>query len=111
MWRLRLPNRVLGSRHAPPPNQTSVQQTGRMTVVDISDAEAQLARLVERARGGETIVISQAGVPMAELCAVGRATVVLGGLAGRIDVDYAAFDDADAEIAEMWNRDPRSDAP
>jgi antitoxin (DNA-binding transcriptional repressor) of toxin-antitoxin stability system len=74
-----------------------------MTVVNIHEAKTHLSRLLERVQAGERIVIAKAGVPVAELSAFRRPDIVFGGLAGQIEIDYDAFDAADAEIARMWD--------
>jgi prevent-host-death family protein len=38
-----------------------------MTAVNMHDAKTQFSRLVDRAAGGETIIIAKAGVPVARL--------------------------------------------
>lgn len=73
-------------------------------VVNISEAKAQLSRLVERARRGETVVIGNAGRPVAVLVAYSHdpAPRSLGGWKGRVRIS----DDFDAplphDIADSW---------
>lgn len=77
-----------------------------MATVNIHEAKTHLSRLLERARAGERIVIAKAGVPIAELGPLRKPDLVFGGLADQIQVDWEAFDAADAEIAAMWDVDP-----
>lgn len=81
-----------------------------MTTVNIQEAKTHLSRLLERAQQGERIVIAKAGVPIAELTAVSRPDIVFGALAGDVEIDFDAFDAADAEIARMWDHDLGVDA-
>lgn len=81
-----------------------------MTTVNIQEAKTHLSRLLERARQGERIVIAKAGVPIAELTAVARPDIVFGALAGSCEIDYDAFDAADAQVALMWSPDLGVDA-
>lgn len=76
-----------------------------MAPVSVTEARSNFSRLVERARTGERIVIAKAGVPVAELGPLRKPDLVFGGLADLIQVDYEAFDAADAEIAAMWDFD------
>jgi prevent-host-death family protein len=76
-----------------------------MTTVNIHEAKTHLSRLLERAHSGERIVIAKAGVPIAELGPLRKPDLVFGGLEGLIDIDYVAFDAADAEVAAMWDPD------
>lgn len=63
-------------------------------VVNISEAKSQLSRLVERARQGETVVIGNAGRPVAVLVAYEHdpSPRRLGGWKGRVRVGED-FDD------------------
>ncbi|KGN37666.1 type II toxin-antitoxin system Phd/YefM family antitoxin [Knoellia subterranea] len=79
-----------------------------MTTVNIQEAKTHLSRLLERAQAGERIVIAKAGRPIVELTPVSRVDITWGAMAGQIDIDYDAFDAADAEIAKMWD-EPLSD--
>ena len=81
-----------------------------MTKVNIQEAKTHLSRLLERVQQGERIVIAKAGVPIAELTAVTRPDIVFGALADTWDIDYDAFDAADADIARMWEADLGVDA-
>jgi prevent-host-death family protein len=80
-----------------------------MATVNIHEAKTHLSRLLERAHAGERIVIAKAGVPIAELGPLRKPDLVFGGLEDVIKIDYAAFDAADAEIAEMWKFNPANE--
>lgn len=73
-----------------------------MAVVNISEAKAQLSRLVERAEAGERIVIGRAGRPVAVLEAYGQDTSDrrLGGWRGRIRI----ADDFDDPLPDELQR-------
>jgi prevent-host-death family protein len=77
-----------------------------MSTVNIHEAKTHLSRLLERAHAGERIVIAKAGVPIAELGPLRKPDLVFGALDGQIEIDWEAFDAADAEIAAMWDVDP-----
>ena len=72
-------------------------------MVDVDEAGAQFSELLKRVEVGERIVISRAGVPVAELGPVRRPTILFGVLAGQITVDDAAFVSADADVAAMFD--------
>jgi prevent-host-death family protein len=57
-------------------------------IINLSDAKAQLSRLIERAAAGEEIVIAKAGRPMARLVPVNTAMTVRmpGLLKGKISI-------------------------
>lgn len=82
-----------------------------MGVVKLSDAEIDLATLVEAVENGtETeIVIERDGKPAARLVPVGQRTpepkkIRLGLLEGKYPpMDFEAFQAMDAEIAAMFN--------
>lgn len=71
-------------------------------IVNISEAKAQLSRLVEQARGGERVLIGKAGKPVAVLTAYEESEEprVLGAWAGRVwigeDFDEPLPDDLQA---------------
>ncbi|MBI5160913.1 MAG: type II toxin-antitoxin system prevent-host-death family antitoxin [Micrococcales bacterium] len=68
------------------------------------DAKTQLSRLVDRAAGGETIVIARSGRPVARLTALESTPVRsrIGGLAGHASIPDD-FDRMGAEeIEEMF---------
>ena len=76
-----------------------------MTVnVNIHEAKTHLSRLLERVAGGERVIISKAGRPIADLVPHQAIDVAFGGLRGRLTYDDAAFD-IDPEIQEMFYGD------
>ena len=80
-----------------------------MTVfVNIHEAKTHLSRLLEQVAAGERVIISKAGTPIAELVPHRRQPVIIGGLQGKIHYSDAEWENADAEIAEMFYG---SDAP
>ncbi|MFP4432804.1 MAG: type II toxin-antitoxin system Phd/YefM family antitoxin [Spirochaetaceae bacterium] len=74
-----------------------------MIVHSITEAKAQLSALVDRAAGGEEVIISKAGKPAAVLVPYSRATDVRrpGRLRGKIRIDDD-FDHLPADIAEAF---------
>ena len=80
-----------------------------MATVNIHEAKTHLSRLIERAAGGETVIIAKAGKPMVKLTAleapVGRVKRRLGFMQGQ----FAVPDDFDTmgskEIERMFNGD------
>lgn len=76
-----------------------------MTVqVNISDAKANLSRLLEQVQAGERVIISKAGKPIADLVRHQGSTIRFGGLKDQIVYDEAAFD-VDPEINAMFYGD------
>jgi prevent-host-death family protein len=73
------------------------------TQVNIYEAKTHLSDLVERAVGGEDIVIAKAGTPKVRLVAVreARRTRQPGGWEGRVEI-AADFDSVDEEIAALF---------
>lgn len=72
-------------------------------VVNLYEAKTRLSLLVERAAGGETIVIAKAGKPMARLVPMQRGRPVrLGSLRGRIRVPEGFDQLAGDEIEAMF---------
>ena len=71
-----------------------------MIVKSISAAKAQLSALIERARGGEEIIIGKAGKPVAVLTSYSpsRRARKPGALKGRIKI-ADDFDDLPKDIA------------
>jgi prevent-host-death family protein len=59
-----------------------------VTQVNLYEAKTQLSRLVERAAGGEEIVIAKGGRPLARLVPLARRTAPreLGFLAGQVRI-------------------------
>ncbi len=77
-----------------------------MTVnVNIHEAKTQLSRLLERVAGGERVVISKAGKPVADLVPHQAIDVAFGGLRGQLTYDDATFD-IDPDIQEMFYGEP-----
>ncbi len=76
-----------------------------MTVnVNIHEAKTHLSRLLERVAGGERVIISKAGRPIADLVPHRAIDVAFGGLRGQLTYDDAVFD-VDPEIQEMFYGD------
>jgi prevent-host-death family protein len=80
-----------------------------MNVINVSQAKAKLAELIDRAAAGEVIVISRRGRPLARLVAYGPTAGKrrkLGQLAGKIwiadDFDTPLPEDV---LAEFEGRD------
>jgi prevent-host-death family protein len=72
--------------------------TGDLEQVNMHEAKTHLSKLVERAEGGEEIVISRAGKPVAKLVPMPRKKTgkrKLGGWEGKVRVP------SDEEMAEM----------
>ena len=72
--------------------------------VNINEAKTHLSRLLERVAGGERVVISKAGKPIADLVPHRAIDVAFGGLRGQLTYDDAAFD-IDPDIQEMFYGD------
>jgi prevent-host-death family protein len=71
-------------------------------VVNIHEAKTHLSRLLERVAAGERVVISRAGVPVADLTPHRARPVTIGGLRGQIRHDDAAFEWPDEDIEAMF---------
>lgn len=71
-------------------------------IINISEAKAQLSRLVERVRAGEEVIIGRAGEPVAVLRRYDRdeRPRELGGWAGRVTI----ADDFDGPLPEELQR-------
>lgn len=71
-----------------------------MIVKSISEAKAQLSALIERARGGEEVIIGKAGKPVAVLTrfSPSRRARKPGALKGQIKI-AGDFDDLPRDIA------------
>jgi prevent-host-death family protein len=67
-------------------------------MLNVHEAQAQLAQLLERARQGEEIIIAEAGRPVARLVLIDRPTAprVPGSAAGQVVI----ADDFDAPLPE-----------
>ena len=72
-------------------------------IVNISEAKAQLSRLIDRVYHGEKVVIAKNNLPIADLVPhVPEGKRRLGLLKGQVDIaDEALFED-DAEIEGMF---------
>jgi prevent-host-death family protein len=65
--------------------------------VNMHEAKTELSRLVERALGGEDVVIARAGVPVVRLVPIAaRGKRKLGQWAGRVEM----ADDFDAPLSD-----------
>ncbi len=71
-------------------------------IVNIYDAKTQLSRLVERAAGGEDIVIARAGQPMVRLVPVAAKPRRKPGLLKHVNIPEAFFDPLPPEEQEAW---------
>jgi prevent-host-death family protein len=81
-----------------------------MTVnVNIHEAKTHLSRLLERVAGGERVVISKAGQPVADLVPHQRTPVVFGGMRGELSYDDDAFERVDPDIQRMFYDDTTDD--
>jgi antitoxin (DNA-binding transcriptional repressor) of toxin-antitoxin stability system len=70
--------------------------------VNMHEAKSQLSALVERVLAGEHVTIARAGKPVVDLVMHRADRPVIGALKGSFSYDPEAFDDADAEIREMF---------
>ena len=71
-------------------------------IVNIYAAKAQLSRLVERAAGGEEILIARAGKPMARLVPVDRHKPRRPGLLKGLMMPDALFDPLPEDELARW---------
>jgi prevent-host-death family protein len=80
-----------------------------MVSVNIHEAKTHLSRLIERAVGGETVIIAKAGKPVVKLTALdaptGRAKRRLGFMQGQFSVPDDFDTMGSAEIERMFNGD------
>lgn len=77
-----------------------------MTItVNIHEAKTHLSRLLERVAGGERVVISRAGKPIAELVPLRAQPLKFGTLRGRLRYDDATIDGLDPDIRQMFSGD------
>lgn len=72
--------------------------------VNIHEAKTHLSRLLERVAGGERVVISKAGKPVADLVPHRAIDVAFGGLRGQLTYDDASFG-IDPDIQAMFYGD------
>ena len=72
-------------------------------IVNVHEAKTHLSRLVDRAAGGEDIIIGKAGKPMARLVAYreDRSPRVPGSLRGRIRL-APEFDEVDDDLVASF---------
>ena len=71
-------------------------------IVNVSEAKAQLSRLIDRVHQGEKITIAKNNLPVADLVAhVPSGQRKLGILQGQLDIPEDFLDD-DTEIEEMF---------
>ena len=77
-----------------------------MVKVSIHDAEAQLARLIERALAGEEIVIAQGTTPVVRLVPVAshESNRRPGSMKGRFEVPPSFFEPLPEEELLAWER-------
>ncbi|MBO9624919.1 MAG: prevent-host-death protein [Microbacterium sp.] len=66
------------------------------------EAKSQLSALVERVLAGEQVTIARAGSPVVDLVIHRVEHPIIGALEGEYSYDADAFDDADAEIRQMF---------
>jgi prevent-host-death family protein len=79
------------------------------SLVSLSDAQAQLSALVDRAAAGEEIVIAKNGVPHARLMSIGQPGERRKP-ANAMHIEYVAadFDAADPRIERLFGDDTAS---
>jgi prevent-host-death family protein len=78
-----------------------------MKSVNIHDAKTHLSRYVKEARAGESLIICDRNVPVAELrpyntAGKGDKVVQLGALEGKVQLDDAAFAPMTDEEVDEW---------
>lgn len=72
-------------------------------IVNVHEAKTNFSKLLDRAHGGEEIVLAKAGKPYARLVPLESAQPRVAGLAeGR--VDEAFFDALPEEELKAWNQ-------
>ena len=71
--------------------------------VNMHEAKSKLSQLVDAALSGESVTIARAGRPVAKLVALSDSDEqpIFGALKGW-DVDWEAFDQADADIQNQF---------
>jgi prevent-host-death family protein len=79
-----------------------------VVTVNIHEAKTHLSKLVERAAGGETVVIAKAGKPLVRLSALAAPAEPrrLGFLAGEIEVPEDFNELGAEEIAALFGTGP-----
>jgi prevent-host-death family protein len=85
---------------------TNLDDGGMTTQVNIYEAKTHLSDLVERAAGGEDIIIAKAGSPRVRLVAIQapRRPRSPGGWEGRVQL-ASDFDTVDEDIAALFRGD------
>ena len=71
--------------------------------VNMHEAKSKLSQLVDAALSGESVTIARAGRPVAKLVPLGDSDEqsIFGALKGW-EVDWEAFDQADADIQDQF---------
>ena len=71
--------------------------------VNMHEAKSKLSQLVDAALSGESVTVARAGRPVAKLVALSDSDEqpIFGALRGW-DVDWEAFDQADADIQNQF---------
>jgi prevent-host-death family protein len=84
-----------------------------MASFNIYEAKTQLSKLIRRVRGGEEIVIADAGTPVAKLVPIEplKTARVLGGDRGKIWVAPDVFDPLADEDLAVWDGALFPDSP
>lgn len=79
-----------------------------MTQVNLYEAKTQLSRLVDRAAGGEEIIIAKGGRPLARLVPLARRTTPreFGFLAGQVQIAPDFDAPLPNELAVAFGADP-----
>ena len=73
------------------------------TIVNVHEAKTNFSKLLDRAHGGEEIVLAKAGKPYARLVPLESTQPRVAGIAeGR--VDEAFFDPLPEEELKAWNQ-------
>ena len=72
-------------------------------VINVYEAKTQLSKLIDRAAGGEEVILGKAGKPLARLVPYreSRGPRVPGKLAGKVEI-ADDFDDTPAEVIEAF---------
>ena len=78
--------------------------------VNMHEAKSKLSQLVDAALSGESVTIARAGRPVAKLVALSDSDEqpIFGALKGG-DVDWEAFDQADADIQHQFEESQDKD--
>ena len=80
-------------------------------IINISEAKAQLSRLIGRVYHGEKVVIAKNNLSVAELVPyLPNGKRKLGILQGRLQIPDQAFFDSDAEIEAMFHGEPECES-